>query len=66
LKSRNKENIMPLYDYVCTACGHKFEGIARYSESDTKPCPECKELAEKQLSATEYIKFIGTSGSATM
>ena len=57
---------MPLYDYVCTACGHKFEGIARYSESDTKPCPECKELAEKQLSATEYIKFIGTSGSATM
>jgi putative FmdB family regulatory protein len=66
LKSRNKENIMPLYDYECTACGHEFEGIAKAEASDEKTCPECSELALKKLSATTNIKFNGVRGSATM
>jgi putative FmdB family regulatory protein len=57
---------VPLYNYKCTKCGHEFEGIARYSESATKPCPECEQTAEKQVSATENIKFTGICGSATM
>ena len=57
---------MPLYNYKCTKCGHEFEGIARYSESATKPCPECEQIAEKQVSATENVKFTGIRGSATM
>ena len=56
----------PLYNYRCTKCGHEFEGLSSYSNSATKPCPECEQIAEKQVSATENIKFTGIRGSATM
>lgn len=30
---------MPIYEYACSACGHKFEALVR---SGTQPqCPEC-------------------------
>lgn len=57
---------MPLYDYVCTSCGHEFEGIAKAEASDEKPCPECEQVAIKQLSATNNIKFTGIRGSVSM
>lgn len=40
---------MPIYEYACAACGHRFETLVR---SGSEPqCPNCqsKEL-EKQLS----------------
>jgi putative FmdB family regulatory protein len=30
---------MPLYDYYCGACGHKFEGL--YKHDDVVPCEKC-------------------------
>ena len=30
---------MPLYDFACRACGHRFE--ARSSPDDGVACPEC-------------------------
>lgn len=31
---------MPLYDYKCPECDHRFEAQHRISE-DAPPCPEC-------------------------
>jgi len=41
---------VPIYEYVCAACGHAFEALVYGSERPA--CPECdsREL-EKQLSA---------------
>jgi putative FmdB family regulatory protein len=33
---------MPLYQYRCKRCGHKFEMLRRISDPDNEvPCPEC-------------------------
>lgn len=43
---------MPLYEYRCEACGHRFEILQRMGEGAAGlECPECGERrAEKQLS----------------
>jgi putative FmdB family regulatory protein len=41
---------MPLYDYLCPACGHRFEALAR-SSCDIPACPQCAATPERQVSA---------------
>jgi putative FmdB family regulatory protein len=31
---------MPLYEYVCRACGHEFEALVR--NGNVPPCPACQ------------------------
>lgn len=40
---------MPIYEYACSDCSHRFETLVR---SDTVPeCPQCHSVSlEKQLS----------------
>ncbi|WP_454731014.1 MULTISPECIES: FmdB family zinc ribbon protein [Cupriavidus] len=41
---------MPLYDYLCQACGHRFETLVRAGA--TPACPRCGGTAlDKQVSA---------------
>lgn len=41
---------MPLYDYHCPACGHRFEALVR--AGSTPACPQCGSNAlERQISA---------------
>ena len=41
---------MPLYDYHCQACGHRFETLVR--SGSTPVCPQCYSRAlDKQMSA---------------
>jgi len=45
---------MPLYEYVCQACGHRFEKLVRNTTSDEGDvtCPECRaEGSQRVLSA---------------
>ncbi len=32
---------MPTYDYVCEACGHKFDHFQSMSSRKLRKCPEC-------------------------
>jgi putative FmdB family regulatory protein len=42
---------MPIFEYVCHACGHEFEALMRGSSPKPATCPECKsEDAERLLS----------------
>jgi len=34
---------MPIYDYHCPACGHRFEALVRFGA--TPACPECASTA---------------------
>ncbi|MBW8065409.1 MAG: zinc ribbon domain-containing protein [Nitrospira sp.] len=41
---------MPIFEYLCQACGHRFESIVQGSK--VPECPTCKNTQlEKQLSA---------------
>ena len=33
---------MPVYDYVCTSCGHRFEVFRGLNESGPHQCPLCE------------------------
>lgn len=45
---------MPLYDFVCRACGHAFEALVRPQHPDTA-CPSCGSAdVERQLSTFAF------------
>ena len=55
---------MPLYEYLCTACGHRFERIQKFSDAPIKECPACGGLVEKQISSPA-IQFKGAGWYVT-
>lgn len=40
---------MPLYAYVCTQCGHRFEKIQGFNDEPVKGCPQCQGALERPL-----------------
>jgi putative FmdB family regulatory protein len=44
-------DILPLYAYRCTQCGHKFEKIQNFSAEPESACPKCQGLLERPLTA---------------
>lgn len=38
---------MPLYDYRCTVCGHRFEELRSISQRDTAVCEKCGAKVER-------------------
>lgn len=55
---------MPLYEYKCAKCGHRFEKIEPYNASEIKKCPKCGGKAERQI-APSAIQFKGTGWYVT-
>lgn len=49
---------MPLYEYQCKQCGHRFEKIQSFSAPEEKECPVCKGEVERLISAPA-IQFKG-------
>jgi putative FmdB family regulatory protein len=46
---------MPVYEYECSACGHRFEEWQKMSDKPIKTCPKCKaKKVEKLISATSF------------
>jgi putative FmdB family regulatory protein len=50
---------VPLYEYQCKQCGHRFEKIQSFSAPDEKECPVCKGEVERLISAPA-IQFKGS------
>jgi putative FmdB family regulatory protein len=40
---------VPTYDYVCDACGHRFERFQTISEAVLVACPECRKRRLRRL-----------------
>jgi len=55
---------MPLYEYQCRKCGHRFERIQRFSDPMVKECPECGGAVEQLLSAPA-VQFKGSGWYVT-
>ena len=50
---------MPLYEYRCTACNHRFEKIQSFNAPEHSECPKCGSTSERLLSAPA-IQFKGS------
>lgn len=55
---------MPLYEYECTKCHHRFEKIESVDSPATKKCPKCGARAERLL-APPAIQFKGSGWYVT-
>jgi putative FmdB family regulatory protein len=51
---------MPLYEYKCDACGHRFERIRKFSDPPINVCPNCSERKVHKLLSSPAIKFKGS------
>ncbi|MGA9718169.1 MAG: zinc ribbon domain-containing protein [Acidobacteriaceae bacterium] len=49
---------MPLYEYQCKQCQHRFEKIQSFSAPEERVCPECGGEVERLISAPA-IQFKG-------
>jgi putative FmdB family regulatory protein len=68
---------MPLYEYECKKCHHRFERIVKYSDAPMKKCPDCGGPVEQTITApavqfkgsgwyvTDYAKKSSTTGSSS-
>ena len=50
---------MPLHEYECDACGHRFEVIQKFSDPPIEKCPKCGSVVRK-LQASPAIQFKGS------
>jgi len=55
---------VPLYEYQCRKCGHRFEKIQKFSDPEIKKCPECGGKTERLLSAPA-VQFKGSGWYVT-
>ena len=53
---------MPTYDYLCDACGHKFELFQSISDPLQRKCPQCKKLKLRRLFGTGAAVVFKGSG----
>ena len=46
---------MPIYEYVCSECGHALEALQKISEAPLQDCPACNKSAlKKKISAPGF------------
>ena len=46
---------MPIYEYVCQACGHDLEALQKLSDAPLTECPKCgKAELKKMVSAAGF------------
>ncbi|HEU4890912.1 MAG TPA: FmdB family zinc ribbon protein [Vicinamibacterales bacterium] len=50
---------MPLYEYQCDACNHRFERIQKFSDPPVEVCPACGGSVRKLISSPA-IQFKGS------
>ena len=55
---------MPLYEYQCKKCKHRFEKILKFSDKHVSRCPKCGGPVEQLLSAPA-VQFKGSGWYVT-
>jgi putative FmdB family regulatory protein len=55
---------MPLYEYQCDVCGHRFEKIQKFSDPPIDACPSCGGAVKKLVSSPAF-QFKGSGWYVT-
>ncbi len=51
---------MPLYEYQCDACGHRFELIQKFSDPPPDACTSCGKGPVHRMLSSPAIQFKGS------
>jgi len=60
----DEDEDMPLYEYQCEVCGHRFEKIQKFSDPPLETCPSCDGVVRKLISSPAF-QFKGTGWYVT-
>jgi len=55
---------MPIYEYQCKKCKHRFEKIQKFSDPHVKKCPKCGAALELFISSSA-VQFKGSGWYVT-
>ena len=55
---------MPIYEYECKKCHHRFERIVKFSDRPMKKCPDCGGPVEQTITAPA-VQFKGSGWYVT-
>jgi putative FmdB family regulatory protein len=50
---------MPIYEFQCKACGHRFERLQKMSDADPTVCPTCGEPQVGRLLSAPQFRLAG-------
>ena len=50
---------MPIYEYACSSCEHRFDELQKVSEAALVHCPECNEPALRKLLSAPKFRLKG-------
>lgn len=56
---------MPLYEYLCKVCHHRFEKIQKFSDPLVTECPECGEDEVEKVISAPAVQFKGSGWYVT-
>ena len=57
---------MPIYEYQCKKCGHRFERMQRMSDPHPTDCPDCgAKKSVTQLLSAPAVQFKGSGWYVT-
>jgi len=56
---------MPIYEYQCTTCHHKFDELQKMNDEPIKKCPECSKDTAVRLVSAAGFQLKGTGWYAT-
>jgi putative FmdB family regulatory protein len=56
---------VPLYEYQCKDCGHRFEKIQKFSDPLVTDCPKCGKPSVEQMISAPAVQFKGSGWYVT-
>lgn len=56
---------MPIYEYQCEACGHRFEQIQKFADVPADACVACGKGPIRRLLSSPAIQFKGAGWYVT-
>ena len=56
---------MPIYEYECKKCQHRFERIQKFSDPLVRRCPACRTGRVRKLLSPPAVHFKGTGWYVT-
>jgi putative FmdB family regulatory protein len=56
---------MPIYEYQCSACGHRLDALQKISEDALTDCPACHKADLQKLVSASSFQLKGTGWYAT-
>ena len=56
---------MPIYEYVCNACGHQFEEWQKITDAPVRKCPVCGERRVERLVSLSSFHLKGSGWYVT-